>query len=43
MGFQYIGPIDGHDVGMLTHTLTNLRGEQYAPVFLHVVTKRAGA
>ena len=42
MGFQYIGPIDGHDVGMLTHTLTNLRGEQYAPVFLHVVTKRQG-
>ncbi len=40
MGFQYIGPIDGHDVGMLTHTLTNLRGEQYAPVFLHVVTKK---
>ena len=36
MGFQYIGPIDGHDVDMLTHTLTNLR-EQYAPVFLHMI------
>ena len=39
MGFQYIGPIDGHDVDMLTHTLTNLR-EQYAPVFLHIVTQK---
>ena len=37
MGFQYIGPVNGHDVDMLTHTLTNLR-EQYAPVFLHIVT-----
>ncbi len=32
MGFQYIGPIDGHDVAVLTHMLTNLQ-EQYAPVF----------
>ena len=39
MGFQYIGPVDGHDVDMLTHTLTNLR-EQYAPVFLHIVTQK---
>ena len=39
MGFQYIGPVNGHDVDMLTHTLTNLR-EQYAPIFLHIVTQK---
>lgn len=39
MGFQYIGPVDGHDVTMLARLLTNLR-EQYAPIFLHVVTQK---
>lgn len=39
MGFQYIGPVDGHDVTMLEQMLTNLR-EQYAPIFLHVVTQK---
>ena len=39
MGFQYIGPVDGHDVTMLAQLLTNLR-EQYAPIFLHVVTQK---
>ena len=39
MGFQYVGPVDGHDLSMLTQTLTNLR-EQYAPVFMHVVTQK---
>lgn len=39
MGFQYIGPVDGHDVIMLEHLLTNLR-EQFAPIFLHVVTQK---
>ncbi len=39
MGFQYIGPVDGHDVILLEKMLTNLR-EQYAPIFLHVVTQK---
>ena len=39
MGFQYIGPVDGHDVISLDHMLNNLR-EQYAPIFLHVVTQK---
>ena len=37
MGFQYIGPVDGHDVAHLIELLQNLRN-QVAPVFLHVVT-----
>lgn len=39
MGFQYIGPVDGHDVTMLSRLFTNLR-EQYAPIFLHAVTQK---
>lgn len=39
MGFQYIGPVDGHDVVMLARMFTNLR-EQYAPLFLHIVTQK---
>ena len=32
MGFQYVGPVDGHDVTELTRIFTNLQ-EQYSPVF----------
>lgn len=39
MGFQYVGPVDGHDVVELTHLLTNLQ-EQFAPLLLHVVTQK---
>lgn len=39
MGFQYIGPVDGHDVLELTRLFANLQ-EQFAPVFLHVVTQK---
>ena len=38
-GFNYLGPVDGHDVDNLTttlHNLRNLRGLQ----FLHVVTRK---
>ena len=42
MGFQYIGPVNGHDVDMLTHTLTNLR-EQYAPYSCISSTQKARA
>jgi 1-deoxy-D-xylulose-5-phosphate synthase len=39
MGFNYIGPIDGHDLKTLVATLTNLR-QLKGPQFLHVVTKK---
>jgi len=38
-GFNYIGPIDGHDLDSLIPTLQNLR-ELTGPQFLHVVTKK---
>jgi len=38
-GFNYIGPIDGHDVDALVHTLANIR-ELKGPQFLHVITKK---
>ena len=38
-GFNYIGPIDGHDLDSLIPTLENLR-ERKGPQFLHVVTKK---
>lgn len=37
MGFQYVGPLDGHDVLGLTSTFSNLQ-KQTAPLFIHVVT-----
>jgi 1-deoxy-D-xylulose-5-phosphate synthase len=39
MGFNYIGPIDGHDVKTLVSTLRNLR-KLKGPQLLHVVTKK---
>ncbi len=39
LGFNYIGPIDGHDLKMLVSTLRNLRGIK-GPRFLHVVTRK---
>jgi 1-deoxy-D-xylulose-5-phosphate synthase len=38
-GFNYIGPIDGHDLDSLLPTLKNLR-ELKGPQFLHVVTRK---
>jgi 1-deoxy-D-xylulose-5-phosphate synthase len=38
-GFNYVGPIDGHDLDALIPTLENLRDKQGAQ-FLHVVTKK---
>jgi len=39
LGFNYIGPIDGHDLDMLIPTLENLK-DISGPRFLHVVTKK---
>jgi 1-deoxy-D-xylulose-5-phosphate synthase len=38
-GFNYIGPVDGHDLGVLIDTLTNIR-RLPGPQFLHVVTQK---
>ena len=38
-GFNYIGPIDGHDLDSLIPTLQNLKALK-GPQFLHVVTKK---
>jgi len=38
-GFNYVGPIDGHDLDSLIPTLENLRSLK-GPQFLHVVTKK---
>ncbi len=38
-GFNYIGPIDGHDLDSLIPTLKNIRGLK-GPQFLHVVTTK---
>ncbi len=39
LGFNYVGPIDGHDLPQLVRTLRTLR-ELEGPRFLHVVTQK---
>ena len=39
LGFNYIGPVDGHDLPTLVATLSNLYALK-GPQFLHVVTKK---
>lgn len=39
LGFNYIGPIDGHDLNSLIPTLENIK-QLKGPQFLHVVTKK---
>jgi len=39
LGFNYVGPVDGHDVIELVHTLRNLKTFN-GPQFLHVATQK---
>ncbi|MDP2044126.1 MAG: 1-deoxy-D-xylulose-5-phosphate synthase [Candidatus Omnitrophota bacterium] len=39
LGFRYFGPIDGHDLNALIHTLKNIMGIK-GPRLLHIVTKK---
>jgi 1-deoxy-D-xylulose-5-phosphate synthase len=39
LGFNYIGPVDGHDLDTLIKTLKNIRS-LHGPQFLHVVTHK---
>ncbi|HEV3008750.1 MAG TPA: 1-deoxy-D-xylulose-5-phosphate synthase, partial [Burkholderiales bacterium] len=38
-GFNYIGPIDGHDLDALIPTLTNIK-KLSGPQFLHIITRK---
>jgi 1-deoxy-D-xylulose-5-phosphate synthase len=40
LGFYYVGPIDGHDMGALVHVLENVREINDRPVLVHVVTQK---
>jgi hypothetical protein len=42
LGFNYIGPIDGHDLPLLVSTLKNMKAMR-GPRFLHIVTRRGAA
>lgn len=39
LGFRYFGPIDGHDLDEVLHTLENIKDIK-KPVLLHVLTKK---
>ncbi|MDZ7684030.1 MAG: 1-deoxy-D-xylulose-5-phosphate synthase [Gammaproteobacteria bacterium] len=39
LGLNYMGPIDGHDVLSLVHTLENVRNLK-GPQFLHIITQK---
>jgi 1-deoxy-D-xylulose-5-phosphate synthase len=39
MGFNYLGPIDGHDIPLLIETLTNIK-DTTEPTLIHVVTRK---
>ena len=39
MGIEYLGPVDGHDISMMTYVL-NLAKEMKKPVLIHAITKK---
>ncbi len=39
LGFQYMGPIDGHNIDLLVETFRNIKDYTW-PVLVHVVTKK---
>ncbi|MEL7347852.1 MAG: 1-deoxy-D-xylulose-5-phosphate synthase [Pseudomonadota bacterium] len=40
LGFTYIGPIDGHDMGQLLPVLRNVRKYADGPILIHAITKK---
>lgn len=40
LGFEYHGPIDGHDLNSLLDKLTTLRRDATGPILLHCVTRK---
>ncbi|MDO4547425.1 MAG: 1-deoxy-D-xylulose-5-phosphate synthase [Clostridia bacterium] len=39
LGFEYQGPINGHDIAMISRTLMRAK-KSYRPVLIHIVTKK---
>jgi 1-deoxy-D-xylulose-5-phosphate synthase len=40
LGFEYVGPIDGHNLDHLLPVLQNVRAHQKGPTLIHVVTQK---
>ena len=40
LGFSYVGPIDGHDMGALLGVLRTVRARAAGPMLIHVLTKK---
>jgi 1-deoxy-D-xylulose-5-phosphate synthase len=40
LGFYYVGPIDGHNLGVLLSVLKNVRDAKSGPILVHVVTRK---
>src|ERR1700760_3337845 len=40
LGFEYLGPIDGHDVNGLVKTFEDIKARDHGPVLVHVVTEK---
>ncbi len=40
MGFKYLGPIDGHDIELMSQVFNNLKNDYDKPVIIHVQTKK---
>ncbi len=40
LGFKYIGPIDGHDIELLSTIMRRIQRHMVGPVLLHVVTQK---
>ncbi|MDW7773461.1 MAG: 1-deoxy-D-xylulose-5-phosphate synthase [Desulfobulbaceae bacterium] len=38
--FEYVGPIRGHELGLLIETLQNIRDHRHGPVLVHVLTTK---
>jgi 1-deoxy-D-xylulose-5-phosphate synthase len=40
LGFYYVGPVDGHNVGALVEVLENVRDADLGPILVHAVTRK---
>ena len=40
LGFSYVGPIDGHDMGQLLPVLRTVKARATGPILIHVLTKK---
>ena len=40
LGFEYVGPIDGHNLDHLLPVLRNVRDNEYGPALVHIVTQK---